>query len=151
MINLWSDQLINPNSCYVVQGESPVCMEANMLNLKSLFKSGAYVLVLAVISLNGVANGATDSLRVNLIATIDNGPAMEDVTWRLYRNGTEEVKRASNHSTHVKIPPGKYTAVARLTSDDKTIVRTRNFLHTRNNTLVVVPMDDQAQVKIESV
>lgn len=112
-----------------------------MLNLKSLFKSGACVLLVTALPFAGITHAAPSDLRVNLVATIDNGPAMENVTWMVMRNGTEEVKRAHKHSTHVKIPSGSYTAVARLKSDNKVIVRTRNFLLTRNNTMVVVPMD----------
>lgn len=111
-----------------------------MLNLKNLFKSGACMLLVATVPFT-VANAATPDLRVNLIATIDNGPAMEDVTWRVLRNGNEEVKRAHKHSTHVYMEPGKYTAIARLTSDDKVIIRKRNFMVTSNNTMVVIPMD----------
>ena len=113
-----------------------------MLNLKNLFNSGACMLLVAVVMPFTIANAAASDLRVNLIATIDNGPAMEDVTWRVLRNGNEEVKRANKHSTHVYMEPGKYTAIARLTSNDKVIIRKRNFMLTRNNTMVVIPMDE---------
>jgi hypothetical protein len=79
--------------------------------------------------------------RVSLIATIDNGPALEKVEWTVYRNGTEAVKKADKHLTQVTVPPGKYTAVAKLTgADNRTVVRKRNF-YVSNNTRVVVPMD----------
>lgn len=81
---------------------------------------------------------AAEEFRVNLIATIDDGPAMENVTWKVYRNGTE-FTTANKHSTHVKVPPGKYTVKASLTSDS-TVERERTF-YVRNDTKVIVPMD----------
>ncbi|MGB0849355.1 MAG: hypothetical protein ACPGSM_21650 [Thiolinea sp.] len=111
-----------------------------MLNPIKLLQAGACVFLVAfALPFSSIAAG--ENFRVNLIATIDDGPAMESVEWTVLRNGTETVETARKHSTHVNIPPGKYKVVARLTSDDKTVVRTRNFL-VRNNTQVVVPMDD---------
>ncbi len=112
-----------------------------MLHLKNLLKTSACVLMVAFITaVPGTA--AAEGLRLNLIATIDNGPALEKVKWEIFRNGTERVKSAQKHSTHVNIPAGKYTIVARLTTaNDKTVVRKRNFIHRNNNTLVVVAMD----------
>ncbi len=111
-----------------------------MLNLRNLLKVSACVLLIA--GAMPVAMAANESFRVNLIATIDDDPAMESVSWTVFRNGTEEVKRAHKHTTYVNIPPGKYTVVARLIADDKTVIRKRNFFHTKDNTWVVVPMDD---------
>lgn len=82
---------------------------------------------------------AAEKFKVNLIATIDNGPAMESVEWTVYRNGNEKVTTAKKHSAHIKVPPGKYKAVARLVSN-RNITRTRSF-YVRNDTEVVVPMD----------
>ncbi|MEZ5535804.1 MAG: hypothetical protein R3F02_09270 [Thiolinea sp.] len=108
-----------------------------LLNTKS-----APALVLAgFLFLFAVSAEAEEQFRVNLIATIDNGPAMEKVEWTVYRNGTEAFKKARKHLTQITVPPGKYTAEARLTdSDNRTIVRKRNF-YVSNNTEVVVPMD----------
>lgn len=81
-----------------------------------------------------------EEFQVKLIATIDNGPALEKVKWTVYRNGTEKVTEANRHLARVKVPPGNYTAVAKLTKDNKTVTRSRSFF-VRNNTRVVVPMD----------
>ena len=111
-----------------------------MFNPRKLLQvSVCAFLVSAAAPISGIA-ATEESFRVNLIATIDDDPAMESVEWTVYRNGSEEYKTARKHSTHVNIPPGRYKVVARLTSDDGTVIRTRNF-HVRNNTQVVVPMD----------
>ena len=111
-----------------------------MLTLTKLLKTSVCVLLVTfATSMPGMA--ATENLRLRLIATIDNGPAMEQVSWSVFRNGTEEVKRAHKHSTRINLPRGKYTVVARLTSDNKVIERRRNFFHTSDNSLLVVPMD----------
>lgn len=79
--------------------------------------------------------------KVKLIATLDNGPAMEKVEWTVYRNGTEAVTKADKHLAEVKIPGGKYTAEARLTgSNNRTVVRKRSF-YVMTDTKVVVPLD----------
>lgn len=82
---------------------------------------------------------AAEEFDVNLIATIDNGPALESVEWTVYRNGTETFKKANRHLANFKMPAGTYKAVARLVSD-RSVVRSRNFL-VRNDTQVVIPMD----------
>nr|CAA6822683.1 MAG: Unknown protein [uncultured Thiotrichaceae bacterium] len=82
---------------------------------------------------------AAEDFDVNLIATIDNGPALESVEWTVYRNGTETFKEAKRHLAHIKVPAGTYKAVARLVSD-RSVVRTRNFM-VKNDTQVVIPMD----------
>lgn len=76
---------------------------------------------------------------VNLIATIDNGPALESVEWVIYRNGNETFRKTNRHLAHLKMPAGSYKAVARLVRD-KSIKRSRNFL-VKNDTQVVIPMD----------
>ena len=112
-----------------------------MFNSRKLLQvSICAFLISAATPISSSAAAEEENFRVNLIATIDDDPAMESVEWVVYRNGSEEYKTAKKHSTHVNIPPGMYKVVARLTSDDKTIIRTRNF-HVRNNTQVVVPMD----------
>lgn len=95
------------------------------------------VVCFSVVSLNPVI--AAEQFKVKLIATIDNGPAMESVEWTVYRNDDEPVTTAKKHLASIKIPPGKYKAVARLVSD-RSVVRTRNF-YVKNNTRVIVPMD----------
>ena len=81
-------------------------------------------------------------LRVNLIATIDNGPAMENVKWTVYRSGTEAlVTSATNHSTHVLLPAGRYKAVATLVSNNRTITRSKDFHVRTTDSSIVIPMD----------
>lgn len=82
---------------------------------------------------------SAEEFDVNLIATIDNGPALESVEWVIYRNGNETYKKTNRHHAHLKMPAGSYKAVARLVRD-RSIKRTRNFL-VRNDTQVVIPMD----------
>ncbi|MEZ5447561.1 MAG: hypothetical protein R3E95_10130 [Thiolinea sp.] len=93
-----------------------------------------------VITAGQVALAAAEEYRVNLIATIDDAPAMENVEWTMYRHSGEEVKKAHKHTTHVNLPSGKYRVVAKLTSENRTIVRARNVF-VNNDTQVVVPMD----------
>ncbi len=79
-----------------------------------------------------------EEFQVKLIATLDNGPALEAIKWTVYRNGTEKIKEARNHLTRITVPPGRYTAEAKLLKNG--IVRKRDF-YVKNNTKVVVPMD----------
>lgn len=115
-----------------------------MFNPKKLLKTSVSALLISAIiplSSHASAEVEAENFRVNLIATIDDDPAMENVDWTVYRNNSdEEYKVARKHSTHVNMPRGVYKVVARLTADDKTVIRTRNF-HVRNDTQVVVPMD----------
>lgn len=78
------------------------------------------------------------TFNVKLIATIDNGPALESVEWVVYRNGNE-TKRANRHLARFKLPAGTYKAVAKL-ARDKSVVRERNFL-VKNDTQVVIEMN----------
>ncbi|CAA6807644.1 MAG: Unknown protein [uncultured Thiotrichaceae bacterium] len=82
---------------------------------------------------------SAEEFDVSLIATIDDGPALESVEWTVYRNGNETFKQAKRHLARLKMPAGTYKAVARLVSD-RSVVRSRNFL-VRNDTRVVIPMD----------
>ncbi|HPQ94457.1 MAG: hypothetical protein KDI44_00105 [Thiothrix sp.] len=85
---------------------------------------------------------AAENLSVNLIATLENSPAMESVTWKVYRlDNKHEVTSARNHSTQVQVPPGSYRVVATLKTDDKTVIRERSFHVRTNSSNVVVPMD----------
>ena len=110
-----------------------------MFNSQKMLRTGACALLVALVSISNTA--IAEDFRVNLIATIDDDPAMESVEWTVYKNGNDAVKKARKHSTHVKIPAGKYKVVARLTSNNKTVVRIRNFYVRSNNTQIVMPMD----------
>ncbi|HPE60705.1 MAG TPA: hypothetical protein PLB10_10225 [Thiolinea sp.] len=97
-------------------------------------------LLLGVLAVNPLF--AAENLRVNLIATLENSPAMESVTWKVYRlDNKHEVTSARNHSTQVQVPAGSYRVVATLKTDDKTVVRERSFHVRTNSSNVVVPMD----------
>ena len=81
-------------------------------------------------------------LRLNLVATFDDQPAMKDVAWTVYRTDTDtKVTSASNHSTHVTLPAGDYRVVATVTENDKTITRSRSFQLRTSDSRIVVRMD----------
>ncbi|HMT92650.1 hypothetical protein [uncultured Thiothrix sp.] len=81
-------------------------------------------------------------LRLNLVATFDDQPAMKDIAWTVYRTDTDtKVTSAKYHSTHVTLPAGNYRVVATLTENDKTITRTRSFQLRTSDSRIVVPMD----------
>ncbi len=82
---------------------------------------------------------SAEEFDVNLIATIDNGPALESVEWVVYRNGNKPFKKVNRHRARLKMPAGTYKAVARLTSD-QSVVRSRNFL-VKNDRDVIIKMD----------
>lgn len=56
--------------------------------------------------------------RVNLLATIDNTPAMRPMSWKVFRldggTGRREVASPERHSASLLVPPGHYEAVAIL-------------------------------------
>ena len=108
------------------------------MNLPFIIKRMFFVAVLTATSMAAHAEG----LRLNLIATIDNGPAMERVTWRVYRSGTDSaVTEATNHSTHVTVPAGNYRVVATLTSNSGTVTRSRDVNVRASDSRVIIPMD----------
>lgn len=81
-------------------------------------------------------------LRLNLVATVDDRPAMKDVTWTVYRTDTDaKVMDANNHSTHVTLPAGDYRVVAELKENGTVTRRTRNFHLRTSDSSIVVPMD----------
>lgn len=81
-------------------------------------------------------------LRLNLVATFDDQPAMKDISWTVYRTDSDtKVTSAKYHSTHVTLPAGDYRVVATLTENDKTITRTRSFQLRTSDSRIVVPMD----------
>ncbi len=81
-------------------------------------------------------------LRLNLVATFDDQPAMKDISWTVYRTDTDtKVTSAKYHSTHVTLPAGDYRVVATLTENDKTITRTRSFQLRTSDSRIVMPMD----------
>ncbi len=104
--------------------------------------SGTLASIALVTLLSMLSVAQAEDLRVNLVATVDNGPAMENVRWTVYRGDTQsEVVSASNHSTHVKLPAGDYRVVATLTSSDRVVTRARSFHLRTSDSRIVVPMD----------
>ena len=62
--------------------------------------------------------------KVNLVATINGGPAMTPVEWTV--TGSESgniVEETQRHSMTIELSPGTYTATAKI----KDIVRSRTF------------------------
>jgi hypothetical protein len=54
--------------------------------------------------------------KVNLVATLGNGPAMRPMSWKIYRldDKRQEVSASRSHSATLNVIPGRYEAVARL-------------------------------------
>lgn len=99
----------------------------------------AAALIPLAIAMNTVQ---AQELRLNLVATFDDQPAMKDVSWTVYRTDSDtKVTSAKYHSTHVTLPAGDYRVVATLTENDKTITRTRSFQLRTSDSRIIVPMD----------
>ncbi|WGZ93280.1 MAG: hypothetical protein QJT81_15900 [Candidatus Thiothrix putei] len=81
--------------------------------------------------------------KVLLMATLNNGPAMQPVTWTVYRleNGKEIYNRSINrHSANIELEPGFYRAD--VTLDDGSVSRSRIFdLSNVSSSNVIVAMD----------
>ena len=54
--------------------------------------------------------------KVNLVATLENFPAMRAMSWKLYRldGGRKEIAAPRRHTATLEVPPGHYEAVATL-------------------------------------
>ncbi len=78
---------------------------------------------------------SAEEFDVNLIATIDNGPALESVEWVVYRKN-KPFKKVNRHRARLKMPAGTYKAVARLTSD-QSVSRSRSFLVTNDRDVII--------------
>lgn len=88
------------------------------------------------------APAQAQELRLNLVATFDDQPAMKDISWTVYRTDSDtKVTSAKYHSTHVTLPAGDYRVVATLTENDKTVTRTRSFQLRTSDSRIIVPMD----------
>ncbi|GEM_PF-2438329 len=81
--------------------------------------------------------------KVLLMATLNNGPAMQPVTWTLYRieNGKAIYNQSVNlHSANIELAPGFYRAD--VTLDGATVSRSRVFdLSNVKSSSVIVAMD----------
>ncbi len=81
--------------------------------------------------------------KVLLMATLNNGPAMQPVTWTVYRlkNGEAIYDRSVNlHSANIELEPGFYRADVKL--DNEGISRSRVFdLTNVSSSNIIVAMD----------
>lgn len=95
-------------------------------------------------SINGVAAADTTLSKVLLMATLNNGPAMQPVTWTVYRldNDGKSVWETSlnRHSANIELEPGMYRAD--VTTDDGRVSRSKTFdLRTVSSSDVIIAMD----------
>lgn len=83
----------------------------------------------------------TAASKVYLVATINNGPAMKPVKWKVFRlhNGEPQlIQSFQRHSVSMRLEPGRYRAIASLDSTQ----RSREFdVRTFANSNIVVAMD----------
>jgi hypothetical protein len=81
--------------------------------------------------------------KVLLMATLNNGPAMQPVTWTVYRleNGKAIYNRSVNlHSANIELEPGFYRADVKL--DSGSASRSRIFdLTNVSSSNIIVAMD----------
>lgn len=81
--------------------------------------------------------------KVLLMATLNNGPAMQPVTWTVYRleNGEAIYDRSVNlHSANIELEPGFYRADVKL--DSGGVNRSRTFdLTNVSSSNIIVAMD----------
>jgi hypothetical protein len=93
--------------------------------------------------INAVAGADTPLSKVLLMATLNNGPAMQPFTWNVYRldNGKDVWKTTlTRHSANIELEPGLYRAD--VTSQDGSVSRSRTFdLRTVSSSDVVIAMD----------
>lgn len=83
-------------------------------------KKTFHILTVATLLLGttGVCNAAwadSRSAEVRLVATINNGPAFQPVTWTVYRvDGKGETYQSDRHVFTIdSLAPGRYTAIAK--------------------------------------
>lgn len=90
-----------------------------------------------------VAGAEAPKSKVLLMATLNNGPAMQPVTWTVYRleNGKAIYNRSVNlHSANIELEPGFYRAD--VTLDGANVSRSRVFdLSNVSSSNVIVAMD----------
>lgn len=107
----------------------PIMLEADSNHFNRLLVEGEY----AIYSNSGGQNiikrirvetgkttyvdQASKDAKVNLVATLQDAPAMRFMHWSVYRleNGDrQEIATSTRHSTTIVVPPGQYEAVAKL-------------------------------------
>jgi hypothetical protein len=93
--------------------------------------------------IQGLAAPDVPKSKVLLMATLNNGPAMQPVTWTVYRleNGRAIYNRSVNlHSANIELEPGFYRAD--VTLDGANVSRSRVFdLSNVSSSNVIVAMD----------
>ncbi|WML90485.1 hypothetical protein RCF98_16135 [Thiothrix lacustris] len=107
---------------------------------------GLVVMSLMLASLVGVQSNAMADVtlsKVLLVATVNSGPAMLPLTWKIYRLDKDKSTLAtslSRHSANIQLEPGVYRAD--VTFNDGSVSRSRTFdLRTVSSSNVIVAMD----------
>ncbi|MDQ5770387.1 hypothetical protein [Thiothrix subterranea] len=115
---------------------------------KGLISTSLVFLSLMAMQVNGaplsmVAGADVPKSKVLLMATLNNGPAMQPVTWTVYRlqNGKAIYDRSVNlHSANIELEPGFYRAD--VTLDGANVSRSRIIdLSNVTSSKVIVAMD----------
>lgn len=78
--------------------------------------------------------------KVLLMATLNNGPAMQPVTWTIYRfeNGVPVYNRSVNlHSANIELEPGFYRADVKLNAVGTTRSRSFDLSNVRSSNIIV--------------
>ncbi len=97
-----------------------------------------------LLGLSGACNAAwadSRSAEVRLVATINNSPAFQPVTWEVYRvDGTGRRYGSDRHTFIIdSLAPGRYTAVAKRTGQP---ARKREFFVMADTTnKISIPLD----------
>lgn len=107
----------------------PIMLEADSTHFNRLLVEGEYAIYANsggqnLIKRIRVETGKTTYVdqtskdaKVNLVATLQDAPAMRFMHWSVYRleNGDrQEIATSTRHSTTIVVPPGQYEAVASL-------------------------------------
>ncbi|MGB3919360.1 hypothetical protein J9253_06505 [Thiothrix litoralis] len=112
---------------------------------KAVYKKLAIVSLVFVSLMVGQPNAMADAAlsKVLLMATLNSGPAMRPLTWKIYRLENDKSTLATSlgrHSANIQLAPGVYRAD--VTFNDGSVSRSRTFdLRTVSSSNVIVAMD----------
>lgn len=109
-------------------------------------KKTIHMLTVATLLLGttGVCNAAwadSRSAEVRLVATINNGPAFQPITWEVFRvDGKGETYKSDRHAFTINsLAPGRYTAIAKRSGQAE---RKRDFYVMADTTNKInIPVD----------
>ncbi|WP_298608673.1 hypothetical protein [uncultured Thiothrix sp.] len=109
-------------------------------------KKTFHILTIASLLLGttGVCNAAwadSSSAEVRLVATINNGPAFQPITWKVFRvDGKGETYQSDRHAFTIdSLTPGRYTAIAKRNGQTE---RKRDFYVMADTTNKInIPVD----------